>query len=92
MRKLEQVVLVNEVLGNYGELDADVLLAIKGGSQVEVPKIGRKKPSSWSRADTIDHEFDEFEGACFCTTVTRVSNGVAADSDACSFLFLFHWP
>ena len=91
VNKLEKAVFIDEFLRYYVELDANVFLAVKGCAQVEISKIGRKKPCLWAQADTIDYEFDKFQQTRFGAAVTRVIDGVVSNGDACTLRFFLHW-
>ena len=70
MGKIEDPIFINEFLWDDAEFDADLFFAIQGGDQVEVSKIGSCKPGIWAQADTIEEQFDKFEGAHFNAAVT----------------------
>jgi hypothetical protein len=54
------LVLVNKFLGDVRKLDADVLLSVKWGVQIEVLEVHGDKPGVTLVENTVDKQFDEF--------------------------------
>jgi len=57
--KRQQIVFVNDLLGNVRELDADILWTFHRGLEIKVLGIKTNKFGIGARQDTIDHELDE---------------------------------
>ena len=61
MFKLEEVVLIDEFLGNVGQFDFDILGALHGRPKVEILDIKRTELGPWTRENTVNNKFDKFE-------------------------------
>jgi hypothetical protein len=57
---LVEVVLVDEFVGDVRKLDADVLLSVERGVQLEVLEVHGGKPSITLGENTVDKQFDKF--------------------------------
>ncbi len=82
---LVELVLVNEFDGDVCKLDADVLWTVKRGVQIEVLEVRGGKPGMTLGENTVDKQFDKFNGAREGTYISGIHDVVSANGDACAF-------
>jgi hypothetical protein len=58
--KLIELLLLNQFVGNFCNLDADILWPVKRGVEIEVLEVHGGKPSIMLGENTVDEQFDKF--------------------------------
>jgi hypothetical protein len=86
-----EVVFLDEFIRDVGELDAHIFGIWHRSVKVEVLEINGAKPSAFPGEDTVEEEFDKFQGCGVGTNIARVANAVAADSDTGAIGVIFLW-
>ncbi len=76
-----EVVFLDEFIWDVGELDAHIFGIWHRSVKVEVLEINGAKPSAFPGEDTIEEEFDKFQGCGVGANIARVADSVAADSN-----------
>ena len=79
-----EVVFVDEVLRDVGKLDAAILWALEGGTEVEVFEVEAGKLGVASGQNAVDDELDKLERACGCANVARITDAVATNGVSCA--------
>ena len=79
---LHEVVFINEVLRDVGELDFDVFGTIQRGAEIEVGDVEGAEACTFAGENTVDHEFDQFKWCRFGADIAWVADAVAANGDA----------
>ena len=69
---------------DVGKLDAAILWAREGGTEVEVFDVEEGKIGVASGQNAVDDELDKLEGAGGCANVARITDAVATDGDSCA--------
>ena len=69
---------------DVGKLDAAILGALEGGTEVEVFDVEAGKLSVASGQNAVDDELGKLEGSCGCANVARITDAVATDGDSCA--------
>ena len=62
MCKFEEVVSLDEFLGDVGQFNFDILGALHRRPEVEIFNVKRAKLGPWARENTVNDKFDKFEG------------------------------
>ncbi len=88
---LLELILIDDFLGNYAELDSRILWSIKGSVEVEVGQVHCHIPAPRLGEGAVDNQLDRFEGPRLGTTITGVVDGIATDGDAGSVRICFCW-
>ena len=77
----KEIIFVDKVLRDVGELDAEIFRAVERGLEIEVVNVKRDKLGAFSREDAIYDKLEEIQGSSFDTNVTRVADVIAVDGD-----------
>jgi hypothetical protein len=85
----EEIVFVDELVGNIGELDADVFRVVETSSEIEVFDIVANKFGTWTRENAVDLDLEGFEGACVGADVAGIDDTIATDGDSSAIFFFF---
>jgi len=80
--RLVKVVLGDELLWDFGQLDADIFVAVEGTIKIQVFNVKDCKFCSAAQQDAIKEELDELKGPYGCADITREANVVATNGDA----------
>ncbi len=80
--KLVELVLIDEFLGDVRKLDADVLWPVEWGVKIEVFEVHGGKPGITLGENTVDKQFEKFNGARGGTYISRIRDVVAANGHA----------
>ncbi len=86
-----EVVFLDELLRDVGELDANIFGIGHGSIKVEVLKVNGAEPCALPGEDTVEEEFDEFKGCGVGANVARIANPVSADGDTGSVRIILLW-
>ena len=78
---LLELILIDDFLGNYAELDLRIFWSIEGSVEVEVGEVGCHKIGLWCVEGAVDNQLDCFEGPRLGTTITGVVDVVATNGD-----------
>ena len=89
MDELVDIVLVDEILRDVGELDLDVLGIVKRHLQVVVDDVVVDKLCSFSGEHAVEKEFAEIKRGGFGSNVAVVDYADAHDGDAHAVQILF---
>ena len=79
-----EVILVDEVLRDVGDLDFRVLWIVEWICEVVVADIICDELGTFARENTVKREFTKIEGRGFGTGVAVVYNDFSHDGDACA--------
>ena len=86
-----EVVSVNKFFKDTGESDMCIFTTIERSSQVKVFYVKGNKLGASSRKNTVDKDFNKFQGTRGSAIIARVENEVASNSDADAIGSLFLW-
>ena len=84
-----EVVLVDEVLRDVGELDFDIFGVVERSCEVVVFDVVGDEFYSFSGEHAVEEKFTKFKRGSFCPGVTVVNAIVTHDGDACAVWILF---
>jgi hypothetical protein len=79
-----QLVFVNKIVGDVGDVDANVLGCGHGSIKVEVLKVNGAKAGTLPKEDTVEEELEKLQQCCVCTHIARVADAVATNGDLCA--------
>ena len=88
---LHEVVFVDEVLRDVGELDFDVFRTIQRGAEIEVGDVEGAELGAFAGEDTVDHELDKFKRSSFGANIAWVADSVAGYRDSGAVRISFLW-
>ena len=77
-----EVILVDEFIGDVGNLDANIFESIKRCAKIEVLDVKTGKFRSSTGQDTIEYKLGKFKGTCGGADIARVTDEVAAYGDS----------
>ena len=88
---LHEVVFINEVLRDVGELDFDVFRTIQRGAEIEVGDVEGAELGAFAGENTVNHELDKFKGSSFGANIAWVADSVAGYRDSGAVRISFLW-
>ena len=88
---LHEVVFINEVLRDVGELDFDVFRTIQRGAEIEVGDVEGAELGAFTGENTVNHELDKFKGSSFGANIAWVADSVASYRDSGAVRISFLW-
>ena len=88
MFKLEEVVLIDEFLGDVCQFNFDILGALHGRPKVEILDVKRAKLGPWTRDNTVTNKFDKFEGCSGGSYFPREYNTISCNDNPGTILIL----
>ena len=77
-----EIILVDEVLGDVGELDLTVLGIIERRGKIVVPDVVANESGAFARENTVEKKFAKVEGRGFGSGVAIVHTKFSHDGDA----------
>ena len=77
----EEVVFLDEFVGDVAEFDSEVLWAFERGVEVEVADVEGGELGSGAREDAVEDKSGKFKGSSLGANIARKANVVAADGD-----------
>jgi hypothetical protein len=86
-----EVVFLDELVRDVGELDAHIFGVGHGSVKVEVFKVNGAEPCALPGEDAVEEELDEFKGCGVGASVARKANPVAAYGDTSSVRVILVW-
>ena len=84
-----EIILVDEVLGDVGELDLAVLGIIERRGEVVVPDVVAYESGAFARENTVEEKFAQVKGRGFSSGVAIIHTKFAHDGDARSVGVVF---
>jgi hypothetical protein len=88
---LHEVVFINEVLRDVGELDFDVFRTIQRGAEIEVGDVEGAELGAFTGENTVNNELDKFKGSSFGANIAWVADSVAGYRDSGAVRISFLW-
>ena len=79
---LHEVVFINEVLRDVGELDFDVFRTIQRGAEIEVGDVEGAELGAFAGKNTVNHELDKFKWCSFRANIAWVADSIAGYRDS----------
>ena len=84
-----EVILVDEVLRDVGELDVYIFGIVEWRREVVVAGVVGDELGSFAGEYTLDPEFANIDGGGFSSGISGVDDSVAHDGDACAIGVFF---
>ena len=88
---LHEVVFVDEVLRDVGELDFDVFRTIQRGAEIEVGDVEGAELGAFAGKNTVNHELDKFKWCSFRANIAWVADSIAGYRDSGAVRISFLW-
>jgi hypothetical protein len=88
---LHEVVFINEVLRDVGELDFYVFRTIQRGAEIKVGDVEGAELGAFAGENTVNHELDKFKWCSFRANIAWIADSVAGYRDSGAVRISFFW-